>query len=155
MADKLGILINTILNAKPEDLQKQLDSVARRVKINLKPRIDFDEQAIAKFKADIDKLAKNIKVNLQFNIDKQSVKDAEKAVTETTKKVSEKAKSQINNVKIFDKEQLEAEGRQFFISATGIVNRVKNQFQLLGDVNVNFLKNAKNQVIGFEAEIKN
>jgi len=32
MADKLGILINTILNAKPEDLQKQLDSVAKKNK---------------------------------------------------------------------------------------------------------------------------
>jgi len=153
MADKLGILINTILNVKQEDLQKQLDSVAKKIKINLKPRIDFDENVIAKFKDDVDKLAKNIKLNLRFDVDKQSVKDAEKTVTETAKKISEKSKSQ-NKIKVFDKEQLEAEGRQFFISATGIVNRVKNQFKDLGDVNVNFLKNAKNQIVGFEAEIK-
>ena len=153
MADKLGILINTILNVKQEDLQNQLDSVAKKIKINLKPRIDFDENVIAKFKDDVDKLAKNIKLNLRFDVDKQSVKDAEKTVTETAKKISEKSKSQ-NKIKVFDKEQLEAEGRQFFISATGIVNRVKNQFKDLGDVNVNFLKNAKNQIVGFEAEIK-
>src|SRR5690606_32688591 len=133
--------------------QKQLDSVAKKIKINLKPRIDFDENVIAKFKSDIDKLAKNIKLNLRFDVDKQSVKDAEKTVTDTAKKISEKSKSQ-NKIKVFDKEQLEAEGRQFFISATGIVNRVKNQFKDLGDVNVNFLKNAKNQIVGFEAEIK-
>ena len=36
MADKIRILINTILNVKQEDLQKQLDSVAK-IKINLKP----------------------------------------------------------------------------------------------------------------------
>lgn len=153
MADKLGILINTILNVKQEDLQKQLDSVAKKIKINLKPRIDFDENVIAKFKSDVDKLAKNIKLNLRFDVDKQSVKDAEKTVAETAKKISEKSKSQ-NKIKVFDIEQLEAEGKQFFISATGIVNRVKNQFKDLGDVNVNFLKNAKNQIVGFEAEIK-
>ncbi|NLM50778.1 MAG: hypothetical protein GX196_07495 [Clostridiaceae bacterium] len=33
MADKLGILINTILNVKQENLQKQIDSVAKKVKI--------------------------------------------------------------------------------------------------------------------------
>lgn len=154
MADKLGILINTILNVKQEDLQKQLDSVAKKIKINLKPRIDFDENVIAKFKSDVDKLAKNIKLNLRFDVDKQSVKDAEKTVTETAKKISEKSKSQNAKIKVFDKEQLESEGRQFFISATDIANRVKNQFKDLGDVNVNFLKNAKNQIVGFEAEIK-
>jgi hypothetical protein len=37
MADKIRILINTILNVKQEDLQKQLDSVAKKIKINLKP----------------------------------------------------------------------------------------------------------------------
>ena len=153
MDDKLGILINAILNVEQKDLQTQLDSVAEKIKINLKPRIDFDENVIAKFKSDVDKLAKNIKLNLRFDVDKQSVKDAEKTVTETAKKISEKSKSQ-NKIKVFDKEQLEAEGRQFFISATRIVNRVKNQFKDLGDVNVNFLKNAKNQIIGFEAEIK-
>ena len=153
MDDKLGILINAILNVEQEDLQTQLDSVAKKIKINLRPRIDFDENVIAKFKSDVDKLAKNIKLNLQFDVDKQSVKDAEKIVTETATKISEKSKSE-NKIKVFDIEQLEAEGRQFFISTTDIVNRVKNQFKDLGDVNVNFLKNAKNQIVGFEAEIK-
>lgn len=154
MADKLSILINTILNVKSEDLQKQLDSVAKKVKINLNPRIDFNENVIAKFKNDVDKLAKNIKLNLRFDIDKQSVKDAEKTATETTKKISEKSKSQNAKIKVFDVEKLDAEGRMYFTSANKIVDRVKNRFKDLGDVNVNFLKNAKNQVIGFETEIK-
>jgi len=61
MTDKLSILINTILDAKSENLQKQIDSVAKKVKINLKPRIDFDEAVITKFKRDVDKLDKKYK----------------------------------------------------------------------------------------------
>ena len=154
MADKLGILINTILNAKPEDLQKQLDSVAKKIKINLKPRIDFDENVIAKFKSDIDKLAKNIKLNLRFDVDKQSVKDVEKTVTETATKISEKTKSNDAKLKIFNKEELDAEGRQYFLGVNNIIDKVKNEFKDLGDVNVRVFENAQKQITGFEAEVK-
>ena len=154
MADKLGILINTILNVKQEDLQKQLDSVAEKIKINLKPRIDFDENVIAKFKSDVDKLAKNIKLNLRFDVDKQSVKDAEKTVTETATKISEKTKSNDTKLKIFNKEELDAEGRQYFLGVNNIINKVKNEFKDLGDVNVRVFENAQKQITGFEAEVK-
>lgn len=154
MADKLGILINTILNVKQEDLQKQLDSVAEKIKINLKPRIDFDENVIAKFKSDVDKLAKNIKLNLRFDVDKQSVKDVEKTVTETATKISEKTKSNDTKLKIFNKEELDAEGRQYFLGVNNIINKVKNEFKDLGDVNVRVFENAQKQITGFEAEVK-
>ena len=52
MNDRLKILIDTVLNLQSENLQKQLNNVASKVKINLKPRIDFDENVIAKFKSD-------------------------------------------------------------------------------------------------------
>ena len=154
MADKLGILINTILNVKQEDLQNQLDSVAKKIKINLKPRIDFDENVIAKFKSDVDKLAKNIKLNLRFDVDKQSVKDVEKTVTETATKISEKTKSNDTKLKIFNKEELDAEGRQYFLGVNNIINKVKNEFKDLGDVNVRVFENAQKQITGFETEVK-
>ena len=154
MADKIRILINTILNVKQEDLQKQLDSVAKKIKINLKPRIDFDENVIAKFKSDVDKLAKNIKLNLRFDVDKQSVKDVEKTVTETATKISEKTKSNDTKLKIFNKEELDAEGRQYFLGVNNIINKVKNEFKDLGDVNVRVFENAQKQITGFEAEVK-
>jgi hypothetical protein len=155
MSDKISILISALINSNKDDMQKQLDTLAKKIKINLNPKIDLSETSINKFKADIEKLAKKIKVNLQVTVDKKSFIDAEKATENVVKKVSKNSKDNSNiKLQIFDKDKLEAEGRQFFISSTGIVNRVKKQFSSLGDVNVNFLKNSKEQVTGFIAEIK-
>lgn len=152
----LSILIKSILDLNQKDIQTQVDRLSKKVKLNLTPRINFSEESLNKFKSELERLAKKIKVNLQVTVDKTSISSAEKAVQDAKNKINKtvNSNSKSSGIKVFNKEQLESEGRDFFISATGIVNRVKNQFSSLGDVNVNFLKNAKNQITGFTAEIK-
>lgn len=155
MADKISILINTKLNTDPEAIQKQLDTLSKKVKLSFVPRINFDTDSIAKFKSDVDRLAKKVKLNLEVAVDKNNT---QKIVEDTLKNTSKT----INNanqakIKIFDSEQLEKDGNEFFIGTNDIINRVKNKYSSLGDVNVNFnkiFKDGQEEVVGFTTEIK-
>ena len=153
MDNKLSILIKGKLDIS--DLtQDKINKQLKNLKINLKATLDLSESSIAKFKKDVEKLANNSKINLNVGVDKKVVSDAEKIIKDTSNKIKKNSQDANIKLKVFDREKLEADGRQFFMSATGIVNRVKKQFSSMGDVNVNFLKNAKNQITGFTAEIK-
>jgi len=92
MADKISILINTKLNADPEAIQKQLDTLSKKAKLNIIPRINFDTNSIAKFKADVDRLAKKVKLNIDVAIDKniinQKIQDATKEIQDAVKNAS-------------------------------------------------------------------
>ena len=76
------------------------------------------------------------------------------SVTTAINKVKQTAQQASNQkIDVFNRKQLEADGRQFFMSSSNIVERVKKEFKSLGTVDVNFLKNSQKDIIGFTANV--
>lgn len=153
--NSINILIKALISNSSQDkdqIQKQIDKLAKQIKMNISPKIDFSKDSLEKFQLELERLAKKIKINLIIGIDKNSVKSAQDTVNDAAKKINKNS----NNIKlkVFDKDKLDAEGRQFFMSTSDIVNRVKKQFASMGEVNVSFLKNEKQQITGFIAEVQ-
>jgi len=120
MDNKLSILIKGKLDIS--DLtQDKINKQLKNLKINLKATLDLSESSIAKFKKDVEKLANNSKINLNVGVDKKVVSDAEKIIKDTSNKIKKNSQDANIKLKVFDREKLEADGRQFFMSATGIV----------------------------------
>jgi len=123
--------------------------MANDLNILIKSKIDQSSEAITNLNNQLSKLEKKMnKLKIKLDVDS---KDIENAVKNATNKAKSNSNVKIN---VFDRDKLESDGRQFFISATNIVSRVKKEFASMGDVNVNVFKNAKEQVTGFTAEIK-
>ena len=96
----------------------------------------------------------NSKITKQINVKLKVDASGLTSVTSAINKVKKTAQ-QVSNQKIevFDRKKLEADGQQFFMSSNNIVERVKKQFKSLGAVDVNFLKNSKQDIIGFVANV--
>ena len=102
--------------------------------------------------ADIKKL-KISKLTIPVKIDTVSLKRVLKNLNVQFSKSNESKTLNISK-NVFDVDKLQSDGRKFYISATGIVNRVKKDFSSMGKVNVtNIFKNAKGQIQGFSAEL--
>lgn len=153
MADKLSILVNTLLHTDEAKMQSQLNALSKKAKMTINPRVDLSPESIAKFKSDIDKMAKQIKVNLVIGVDKSSLSAAEKAVQDASKKIRDKASQSKTGVQLFDRAKLQRDGIDIINQTGNIVDKVKQKFALKGDVNVSFLKNSKQQIVGLVAEI--
>ena len=79
MDNKLTILIKGKLDTS--DLsQAKIDQQLKNLRINLKSTLDLSQQAITKFKQDIDKLSKSVKINLQVTVDQASINNAQRSI---------------------------------------------------------------------------
>ncbi len=157
MANNISILIKSLLDLNQKDVQTQIDRLSKKVSFNIKPKIDFSEDSLNKFKSELERLAKKIKVNLQVSVDQKSISDAEKAVQNAKDKIINKANSNNKGIKVFNKEQLEREKKDVenvFYNSKNVISSVKRSFESMGDVNVNVFKNAKNQITSLVAEVK-
>jgi len=123
--------------------------------IVLGTKIDTSATQVAKLEEQIKVLSKQIKtaISVKLSIDSKDIQFITEKINEAQKKASVSGKN-LSKIKVFDREKLEEDGRQFYMSANGIVNRIKKDFKSLGDVNVDIFKNAKGQITGFNAEVK-
>jgi len=138
-----------------EDVEKYIKGAFNGKKFDLGSIITDSSGNIKSFEASI-KSANNQLEKVKFNLAEISKLNA-KGITSTTSGYvasdSKLSRTPIKTEQIFDRTKLEAEGRQFFVSASNIIERVKKEFKSLGDVDVTFLKNSKQEITGFIANV--
>jgi len=138
-----------------EDVEKYLRGAFNGKKFDLGAIVKDSSGSIQSFNANI-KSANNQLEKVKFNLAEISKLSKSGVVSTNSGYVlssSQISKMAVKPEQIFNREKLEAEGRQFFISSSNIVERVKREFKSLGDVDVNFLKNSKQEIIGFIANV--
>ena len=138
-----------------EDVERYLKGAFNGKKFDLGAIITDSSGNIKSFEANI-KSANNQLEKVKFNLAEISKLNAKGVASTTSGYVSsgsQLSRTPIKTEQVFDKTKLEAEGRQFFVSASNIVERVKKEFKSLGDVDVNFLKNSQQQITGFIASV--
>jgi len=138
-----------------EDVEKYLKGAFNGKKFDLGSIITDSNGNIKSFEASI-KSANNQLEKVKFNLAEISKLNAKGIASTTSGYVSsgsQLSRTPIKTEQIFDRTKLEAEGRQFFVSASNIIERVKKEFKSLGDVDVTFLKNSKQEITGFIANV--
>ena len=121
--DDLNILIKAKISTTKKEIESQISALNAKITKAISIKLKVDASGLATINGAINKV--------------------------------KKATQQVSNQKIevFDRKKLEADGRQFFMSSSNIIERVKKQFKSLGTVDVNFLKNSKQDIIGFVANV--
>ena len=121
--DDLNILIKAKISTTKKEIESQISALNAKITKAISIKLKVDASGLATINGTINKV--------------------------------KKATQQISNQKIevFDRKKLEADGKQFFMSSSNIIERVKKQFKSLGTVDVNFLKNSKQDIIGFVANV--
>ena len=143
--DELKILLSAGLK---KSNQKSINEELQKLKLT---SLKVGVQLVQNVQSSINNQLKNLKlkpVDVAVNVNSKSIKDALK---NTSSKTS--GKSAVAN-EIFDVDKLKNEGRKFYLSATNIIDRVKNEFKNVGDVNIIDTRNAKKQLTGFTVEIR-
>ena len=138
-----------------EDVEKYLKGAFNGKKFDLGSIITNSSGNIKSFEASI-KSANGQLEKVKFNlaeISKLNAKGIASTVSGYVSSGSQLSRTPIKQETIFDRTKLEADGRQFFISSSNIIERVKREFKTLGDVDVNFLKNSKQEITGFIANV--
>jgi len=121
--DDLNILIKAKLSTTKKEIEDQLKLLNDKITRAISVKIKIDPSGLSSVTAAINKV----------------------------KQVAQQASNQ--KVDVFNRKTLEADGRQFFMSSSNIVERVKKEFKSLGTVDVNFLKNSQKDIIGFVANV--
>ena len=121
--DDLNILIKAKISTTKKEIESQISALNAKITKAISIKLKVDASGLATINGAINKV--------------------------------KKATQQVSNQKIevFDRKKLEADGKQFFMSSSNIIERVKKQFKSLGTVDVNFLKNSKQDIIGFVANV--
>jgi len=138
-----------------EDVEKYLKGAFNGKKFDLGAIITDSSGNIKSFEANI-KSTNNQLEKVKFNlaeISKLNAKGIANTVSGYVAGDSQLSRISIKPEKIFDRTKLEAEGRQFFVSASNIIERVKKEFKSMGEVDVNFLKNSQSNITGFTASV--
>ena len=138
-----------------EDVEKYLKGAFNGKKFDLGAIVADSSGNIKSFEAGI-KSANNQLEKVKFNL--AEISRISKSGVASTNSGYVLSSSQLSRIavkpeQIFDRTKLEAEGRQFFVSSSNIVERVKKEFKSLGDVDVKFLKNSQQEIIGFTANV--
>jgi len=134
--------------------------MAEKIEIVLRAIINNSRNQINELNQQIDDLSKKLsKLKLKAEIDTKDIDNIKNKIEKVNKEVQKVAEKSKAKIKIFDKEELEKEGRDFLISNTKNIdqlsNTIRNKFKSLGkDIDITFTRDAKNSITGFIAEVK-